>query len=105
MLTAAAFSHAFVARVSVVLFGALVSPLVSSASFESRPGFSDVVTVESLGPPSLVASGTGAWILYAPTLSVDCSPPRGCYDSAHSLRLQLFAEVCRHDRAHLDGSQ
>jgi hypothetical protein len=80
MLTAAAFSHAFVARVSVVLFGALVSPLVSSASFESRPGLlSDVVTVESLGPPSLVASGTGAWILYAPTLSVDCSPPRGCY--------------------------
>jgi len=37
------------------------------------------VTVESLGPPTLIAGGSGAWVVYAPTLSVDCSPPRGCY--------------------------
>ena len=40
---------------------------------------SSSVTVESLGPPTLIAGGSGAWVVYAPTLSIDCSPPRGCY--------------------------
>jgi len=35
--------------------------------------------IESLGPPALLARADGAWVLYSPTLSVDCSPPRGCY--------------------------
>jgi hypothetical protein len=40
---------------------------------------SGLVTVESLGPSKLISGAGGARVLYAPTLSVDCSPPRGCY--------------------------
>jgi hypothetical protein len=52
---------------------------VSAAGWGSLPGSSDLVTVESLGPSTIVAGASGAWVLYAPTLSVDCAPPRGCY--------------------------
>ena len=40
---------------------------------------SGLVTVESFGPSKLISGAGGAWVLYAPTLSVDCSPPPGCY--------------------------
>ena len=37
------------------------------------------LVVESLGPPARIAGWDGAWVRYEPALSVDCSPPRGCY--------------------------
>ena len=36
------------------------------------------VDVGSLGPSLRVPGATGVWVQYAPGLSVDCSPPRGC---------------------------
>ena len=34
------------------------------------------ITVESVAPSNLISGAGGAWVLYVPTLSVDCSPPR-----------------------------
>jgi hypothetical protein len=50
-----------------------------AAGWDSIPSASDAVTVESFGLSKRMTRASGAWVLYAPTLSVDCSPPRGCY--------------------------
>jgi hypothetical protein len=44
-------------------------------------GSSGPVTVDmsSVGASKRIAGANGVWVLYAPTLSVDCAPPRGCY--------------------------
>jgi len=60
--------------------GATFLVIASSACGAGWDAFSSgSVTVESLGPSSLIPGASGAWVLYAPTLSVDCSPPRSCY--------------------------
>jgi len=79
MTLPATFRHATVARIAVAAYGALVPAPALPIDLDSIARASDAVTVESSGPPSLIANGTGTWILYAPALSVDCSPPRGCY--------------------------
>jgi hypothetical protein len=43
------------------------------------------VTVESVGPSTLIPGASGAWVLYAPTLSVDCPPPPGCYSTTQRI--------------------
>ena len=57
--------------------------LVSASNAWGATGWDSIssgsVNVESLGPSKLISGAGGAWVLYAPTLSVDCSPPRGCY--------------------------
>jgi len=58
---------------------ALVADASNAAGWESQPALSDSVVVESLGPPALLPGATGARVLYSPTLSADCAPPRGCY--------------------------
>jgi len=65
------------ARTVGLAFIVIASNAVGAAGWDSIP--SGLVTVESLGPPTLIAGAGGAWVLYSPTLSVDCSPPRGCY--------------------------
>lgn len=67
------------ACVAVAAVGALASLVALAGGWDSVPSSSDLITVESLGRPSVLANADGAWVLYAPTLSVDCSPPRGCY--------------------------
>jgi hypothetical protein len=65
------------ARVAVAASAALAAPVAPPAmDFMLSSG---LFTVESVGPSTLLAAADGAWVLYAPTLSVDCSPPRGCY--------------------------
>ena len=60
--------------------GAAFLIIASSASGAGWDAISsESVTVESFGPSSLISGASGAWVLYAPALSVDCSPPRGCY--------------------------
>lgn len=33
----------------------------------------------TVGPSLRYPGTTGIWVTYAPSMSVDCSPPRGCY--------------------------
>lgn len=69
----------WIVRIASAAFVCIASNTLGAAGRDSLSTFSDSVTVESLGPSTLVAGASGAWVLYAPTLSVDCSPPRGCY--------------------------
>lgn len=69
--------------VAWVLPLAIASGALRAASWESIPTISGTITIEAdtLGPSAQIAGATGVWIQYAPSLSVDCSPPRGCYAS------------------------
>ena len=42
--------------------------------------------VGTVGPSLRFSGATGIWVTYSPSLSVDCSPPRGCY--ARTQRIQ-----------------
>jgi len=33
----------------------------------------------TVGPSLRFPGATGIWLTYSPSMSVDCSPPRGCY--------------------------
>lgn len=37
------------------------------------------IETQTVGPSLRYPGTTGVWITYRPSLSVDCSPPRGCY--------------------------
>lgn len=63
------------ARIATAALVVIASNTIGAAGLNESAS----VTVESLGPSTLLAGATGAWVLYAPTLSADCSPPRGCY--------------------------
>jgi hypothetical protein len=66
---------------------AVASDGAQAASWESIPTFSGTITIEmeTLGPSSQIVGATGAWVRYSPSLSVDCSPPRGCYAATQRL--------------------
>ena len=64
-------------RLALLAIAATCAP--AATAWDSLAPFSAGVAVESIGPPGMLARGDGAWVLYSPTLSVDCSPPRGCY--------------------------
>jgi len=70
--------HGFAtARIAGLAFLVIAPNALGAAGWDSIS--SGLVTVESFGPSKLISGAGGAWVLYAPTLSVDCSPPRGCY--------------------------
>lgn len=71
--------RAFAIAGTAAAFVVIASNSLAAAGLDLLSASSASITVESLGPPMLVAGASGAWILYSPTLSVDCSPPRGCY--------------------------
>ena len=52
-----------------------------AGGWEIGAGASPEVTLEmnTLGPSPQIPGTTGIWALYSPSLSVECSPPRGCY--------------------------
>jgi hypothetical protein len=54
-----------------------VPPIV----WETGPSYAGTLTIDanSLGPSLSVPGTTGVWVYHSPTMSVDCSPPRGCY--------------------------
>jgi hypothetical protein len=68
-----------IARIAGAAFVVIASNVPGAATLDSISISSGSVSVKSLGPSTLIAGVGGAWVLYAPTLSVDCSPPRGCY--------------------------
>jgi hypothetical protein len=59
-----------------------------AATWESIPSLSGTVTIEpdTLGPSSQISGALSVWVRYSPSLSVDCSPPRGCYASTQRIR-------------------
>lgn len=79
--------------------GAMVSFLVAAIAFagattglhaegwDSIPAFSGTIVIESetAGPSTRIAGVTGVWVRYTPALSIDCSPPRGCYASSQRI--------------------
>lgn len=68
-----------IARISFAVLVTLASTGLVAAGWDSIPTSSDSVTVESFGPATVMAHADGALVPYAPALSVDCAPPRGCY--------------------------
>ena len=73
--------HCAIARIAVAAFVGIVSDRVNAAGWDSIPTFPGSFAVEMNlpGPSTRIAGASGVWVRYAPTLSVDCSPPRGCY--------------------------
>src|SRR5262249_30090896 len=71
----------------ITIAGLLSTALVATAAdmpttnWDSIPTFAGPITIEtnSVGPSTRIAGASGVWVLHSPTLSVDCSPPRGCY--------------------------
>jgi hypothetical protein len=57
----------------------LVCPVIAAALGSLQPSGPIVIDMASAGSSRLLAGANGVWVLFAPTLSVDCSPPRGCY--------------------------
>jgi hypothetical protein len=39
----------------------------------------------TLGPSPRIPGATGVWVTFAPTMSIDCSPPRACYAATQRL--------------------
>lgn len=58
----------------------------SAASWDLPPTAGPfAVDTGTLGPSLRVPGAVGAWVQYAPGLSVDCSPPRGCLANTQRL--------------------
>ena|SRR5664279_93108 len=68
-------------HISGAILIAFASDALVAADWVSPPssGATIAIDMESLGPAPRIAGLNGVWVRYAPTLSVDCSPPRGCY--------------------------
>jgi len=66
---------------------AVVSTAVDAAAWEAIPTFSGTIVIEpdTFAPSTRLAGASGVWIRYTPTLSIDCSPPRGCYASTQRI--------------------
>jgi hypothetical protein len=60
---------------------------VDAASWEAIPTFSGTIVIEpdTLAPSTRLPGANRVWIRYTPTLSIDCSPPRGCYASTQRI--------------------
>ena len=58
-----------------------------AATWETTPAFSGTVVIETdtLAPSAQLAGASGVWVRYTPSLSIDCSPPRGCYASSQRI--------------------
>ena len=76
-----------VSLIASALVSAIPYQAPRAATWESIPTFSGLVHIEldTLGPSTRIAGATGVWVRYTPTLSVDCSPPRGCYASTQRI--------------------
>ena len=57
----------------------IVAGAAHAARWELAEGPGVSVDTTTLGPSPHYPGMTGVWVSYTPSLSVDCSPPRGCY--------------------------
>jgi hypothetical protein len=85
----ASHRHAF-ARVAQLAFVALIAIVANAA--RAAPWYSDVggvvIDTNSIAPSTRI-SGSSVWVLYTPTLSVDCSPPPKCYASTQRINVHF----------------
>lgn len=76
----------FVAVLPLVAAFAFPCAVASAASWELPPTAGPfAVDAGTFGPSLRVPGAVGAWVQYAPGLSVDCSPPRGCLANTQRL--------------------
>jgi len=70
-------------------FAAIAPDTASFGAWDSMSSASGSITVESAAPSTRIAGATDVWVKYAPTLSVDCSPPRACYATTQRIRYDV----------------
>ncbi len=58
---------------------ALTCTCAVGAGWQLLPSAGLSIDVNTIGPSTQYPGATGVWLDYAPGLSVDCSPPAGCY--------------------------
>lgn len=67
-------------RIAIAPLVLLVVGSASAARWEIMGAASEIaLDTNTVGPSLRVPGATGIWLTYSPSLSVDCSPPRGCY--------------------------
>ncbi len=68
------------ARFGCALIAAIASITSGAQSWDRGPSSTAEVYVDqnTVGPSVRFAGASGVWVVYSPTMSVDCSPPRGC---------------------------
>lgn len=75
-----------VATLSLAVAFAFPCASASAASWDLPPTAGPfAVDAGTFGPSLRVPGAMGAWVQFAPGLSVDCSPPRGCLASTQRL--------------------
>jgi len=58
----------------------LAAATAGAAPWEMRGAAPEIaIDTNTAGPSLRVPGATGVWVTYSPSMSVDCSPPRGCY--------------------------
>ena len=68
-----------VTRAAATAALALASTCALGAGWQFLPSPSLSIDLNTVGPSTQYPGATGVWLDYAPGLSVDCSPPAGCY--------------------------
>lgn len=68
-----------VTRAAATAALALASTCALGAGWQLLPSPSLSIDLNTVGPSTQYPGATGVWLDYAPGLSVDCSPPAGCY--------------------------
>ena len=72
--------------IAVGAFAAAALNVASAATWDLPPaGGFFAVDAGTVGPSLRVPGATGVWVQFAPGLSVDCSPPRGCLANTQRL--------------------
>jgi len=68
-----------IARAAATLALALAGTCAFGAGWQFQPSAGLSIDLSTVGPSTQYPGATGVWLDYAPGLSVDCSPPVGCY--------------------------
>jgi len=67
-------------RIALAALWLAAVPSADAARWEVMGAAPEIALDTSTVGPSLRFPGaTGIWLTYSPSMSVDCSPPRGCY--------------------------
>lgn len=71
--------HVIVALIAAACFAATACDLASALGWSRAPAYGFTIDTNSLGPSLAYPGASAVWVLFQPTQSVECSPPRGCY--------------------------
>jgi len=65
---------------AIAAMALLAASSASAAPWEIRGAAPEVaIDISTIGPSLRYPGTTGVWVTHSPSLSVECSPPRGCY--------------------------